>query len=110
MCVHVVMHGHVHSWCLQRNFGRPVEWALVRDYPWSTPTLRKLEQPVRMYGCRTLGPRVPNHAVGVTLAEWGLHALVRDYPYLVSDCPCLAEWVLVRRARNNPEVDRVDAV
>jgi hypothetical protein len=28
----------------QRNFGNPVEWALVREYPWSTPQLRKVDQ------------------------------------------------------------------
>lgn len=30
----------------QKNFGKPVEWALVKDYPWSTPQLRKLDAPV----------------------------------------------------------------
>ncbi len=35
---------------LQRNFGRPVEWALVREYPWSTPQLRKLDAPVDTAG------------------------------------------------------------
>jgi hypothetical protein len=34
----------------QKNFGRPVEWALVKDYPWSVPQLRKLEQPVDVHG------------------------------------------------------------
>lgn len=29
---------------LQRNFGNPVEWALVKEYPWSTPQLRKVDQ------------------------------------------------------------------
>lgn len=33
--------------CAQKNFGRPVEWALVKDHPWSTPQLRKLDTPVR---------------------------------------------------------------
>jgi len=28
---------------VQKNFGRPVEWALVQDYPWSAPQLRKVE-------------------------------------------------------------------
>ena len=32
----------------RRNFGRPVEWAMVKEYPWSTPQLRRLEQPVRL--------------------------------------------------------------
>lgn len=30
----------------QKNFGKPVEWALVKDYAWSTPQLRKLDKPV----------------------------------------------------------------
>lgn len=29
---------------LQKNFGRPVEWQLVQEYPWSAPQLRKVEQ------------------------------------------------------------------
>lgn len=33
---------------LQKNFGKPVEWALVKDHAWSTPQLRKLDQPVRI--------------------------------------------------------------
>ena len=28
------------------NFDRPVEYGLVKKYPWSTPTLQKLEAPV----------------------------------------------------------------
>ena len=32
----------------QKNFGKPVEWALVKDYPWSTPQLRKLDAPVSL--------------------------------------------------------------
>ncbi len=35
---------------LQKNFGRPVEYALVKDYDWSTPQLRKLDQPVDVDG------------------------------------------------------------
>ena len=31
---------------LQKNFGKPVEWALVKDHAWSTPQLRKLDNPV----------------------------------------------------------------
>uniref|UniRef100_A0A7S0V204 Uncharacterized protein n=1 Tax=Polytomella parva TaxID=51329 RepID=A0A7S0V204_9CHLO len=27
----------------KKNFGRPVEWELVREFPWSTPTLRRIE-------------------------------------------------------------------
>lgn len=34
----------------QKNFGKPVEWALVKDYAWSTPQLRKLDKPVRGEG------------------------------------------------------------
>jgi hypothetical protein len=26
----------------QRNFGRPQEWALVREFPWSAPQLRRI--------------------------------------------------------------------
>ncbi|MEW5303608.1 MAG: hypothetical protein WDW36_006284 [Sanguina aurantia] len=29
----------------KRNFGRPVEWAMVKRHPWSVPQLVKLEQP-----------------------------------------------------------------
>jgi hypothetical protein len=32
---------------MQKNFGKPVEWALVKDHAWSTPQLRKLDKPVR---------------------------------------------------------------
>ncbi|KAL6760919.1 hypothetical protein V8C86DRAFT_3132189 [Haematococcus lacustris] len=35
---------------LGKNFGRPVEWALVQDHPWSTPQLRKLDTPVDVEG------------------------------------------------------------
>lgn len=28
---------------LQKNFGRPVEWQLVKEYPWSVPQLRKVD-------------------------------------------------------------------
>ena len=31
---------------LQKNFDRPVEWGMIKDYPWSTPQLRKLDVPV----------------------------------------------------------------
>ncbi|KAL4436801.1 hypothetical protein ABPG75_003940 [Micractinium tetrahymenae] len=34
----------------KKNFGRPVEYALVKDYAWSTPQLRKLDQPVDVDG------------------------------------------------------------
>lgn len=34
----------------QKNFGKPVEWALVKDYAWSTPQLRKLDKPVDVEG------------------------------------------------------------
>ncbi len=47
--------GHAHT-CLslQRNFGRPVEWALVKDHDWSVPQLRKLDHPVRTRGIQLL--------------------------------------------------------
>ncbi|KAL6780997.1 hypothetical protein ACKKBG_A09345 [Auxenochlorella protothecoides x Auxenochlorella symbiontica] len=34
----------------KKNFGKPVEWALVKDYAWSTPQLRKLDKPVDVDG------------------------------------------------------------
>ncbi|KAI8102684.1 hypothetical protein M9434_005483 [Picochlorum sp. BPE23] len=34
----------------KKNFGKPVEWALVKDYAWSTPQLRKLDHPVDVNG------------------------------------------------------------
>ncbi|GMH33885.1 hypothetical protein BSKO_01719 [Bryopsis sp. KO-2023] len=34
----------------KKNFGRPVEWAMVKEFPWSTPQLRKLEAPVDVKG------------------------------------------------------------
>jgi hypothetical protein len=37
--------------CAQKNFGKPVEWALVKDYAWSAPQLRKLDKPVRLRRC-----------------------------------------------------------
>ena len=38
------------DWILvvQKNFDRPVEWGMIKDYPWSTPQLRKLDVPVRL--------------------------------------------------------------
>ncbi len=52
---------HLHAWkgsctaalhetmaAAQKNFGKPVEWGLVKDYAWSTPQLRKLDTPVRL--------------------------------------------------------------
>jgi len=35
---------------LQKNFGKPVEWGLVKKYPWSTATLQKLDVPLDMQG------------------------------------------------------------
>lgn len=32
----------------QKNFGKPVEWGMVKDHPWSTPQLRKLDVPVSL--------------------------------------------------------------
>ncbi|KAK9831895.1 hypothetical protein WJX81_006754 [Elliptochloris bilobata] len=34
----------------KNNFGRPVEWGMVKDYAWSTPQLRKLDVPVDVEG------------------------------------------------------------
>ncbi len=34
----------------QKNFGRPVEWGLIKDHAWSTPQLRKLDRPVDVEG------------------------------------------------------------
>ena len=34
----------------KKNFGKPVEWGLVKDYAWSTPQLRKLDEPVDVNG------------------------------------------------------------
>ena len=30
----------------KKNFGRPIEWGLVKRFPWSIPQLEKLEHPV----------------------------------------------------------------
>ncbi len=46
----------------QKNFGRPVEWALVKDHAWSTPQLRKLDNPVRATPADLLRPC---HMLGV---------------------------------------------
>ncbi|KAL0044053.1 hypothetical protein WJX82_006009 [Trebouxia sp. C0006] len=35
---------------LKKNFGKPVEWGMVKDHPWSTPQLRKLNVPVDVDG------------------------------------------------------------
>ncbi|DBA82324.1 TPA: hypothetical protein ACH3X2_000588 [Trebouxia sp. C0005] len=35
---------------LKKNFGKPVEWGMVKDHPWSTPQLRKLDVPVDVDG------------------------------------------------------------
>ncbi|CAG9463670.1 unnamed protein product [Pedinophyceae sp. YPF-701] len=34
----------------KKNFNRPVEYAMVKDFPWSTPALRKLDRPVDVKG------------------------------------------------------------
>ncbi|KAL3152789.1 hypothetical protein ABBQ38_012373 [Trebouxia sp. C0009 RCD-2024] len=34
----------------KKNFGKPVEWGMVKDHPWSTPQLRKLDTPVDVHG------------------------------------------------------------
>ena len=41
---HMLTHVHL----LQRNFGKPVEWGMVKDHPWSTPQLRRLDTPVSL--------------------------------------------------------------
>eukprot|EP01024_Parvocaulis_polyphysoides_P048891 TRINITY_DN468_c0_g2_i5.p3 TRINITY_DN468_c0_g2~~TRINITY_DN468_c0_g2_i5.p3 ORF type:complete len:123 (-),score=17.94 TRINITY_DN468_c0_g2_i5:818-1162(-) len=35
---------------LKKNFGKPIEYAMVKDHPWSTPQLRKLEVPIDVNG------------------------------------------------------------
>eukprot|EP00218_Dolichomastix_sp_CCMP3274_P016770 CAMPEP_0170133166 /NCGR_PEP_ID=MMETSP0033_2-20121228/1111_1 /TAXON_ID=195969 /ORGANISM="Dolichomastix tenuilepis, Strain CCMP3274" /LENGTH=123 /DNA_ID=CAMNT_0010368627 /DNA_START=15 /DNA_END=386 /DNA_ORIENTATION=- len=34
----------------KKNFGRPVEWGLVKKYPWSTATLMKLDVAIDVDG------------------------------------------------------------
>jgi|TARA_B110000003_G_scaffold91676_1_gene93860 hypothetical protein len=34
----------------QKNFGRPIEYGMVKRYPWSVPTLMKLDVPVDVDG------------------------------------------------------------
>eukprot|EP00854_Cymbomonas_tetramitiformis_P020325 gene20325-24341_t len=34
----------------KKNFGKPVEYGLVKKYPWSTATLQKLDVPVDVQG------------------------------------------------------------
>ena len=34
----------------KKNFGRPIEYGMVKRYPWSTPTLMKLEVPIDVDG------------------------------------------------------------
>ncbi|KAK9829440.1 hypothetical protein WJX72_005885 [[Myrmecia] bisecta] len=34
----------------KKNWGKPVEWGLVKDHPWSSAQLRKLEVPVDVDG------------------------------------------------------------
>ncbi len=43
---------------VQRNFDKPVEWGMIKDYPWSMPQLRKLDVPV----CPALMPDSANNA------------------------------------------------
>lgn len=33
---------------VQKNFGKPVEWALIKDHAWSTAQLRRLDVPVSL--------------------------------------------------------------
>lgn len=30
----------------KKNFGKPIEWAMIKRYPWSHPQLERLEVPV----------------------------------------------------------------
>jgi hypothetical protein len=30
----------------KKNFGKPIEWGLIKRFPWSQPQLEKLEVPV----------------------------------------------------------------
>lgn len=34
----------------QRNFDKPVEWSLQKEFPWSEPTLMRLQQPLTVDG------------------------------------------------------------
>ena len=54
----------------KKNFGRPVEWALVRKYPWSTPTLEKLD-----LCCNKLGGTITNDI----LKEWARRECTRGF-------------------------------
>ena len=49
LCSAADLISNMHMWVVQRNFDRPVEWGMIKDYPWSTPQLRKLDVPVRPY-------------------------------------------------------------
>jgi len=35
---------------LQRNFGKPVEWGMVKQYPWQEAVLMKLDVPLKVDG------------------------------------------------------------
>lgn len=35
---------------IKKNFGRPIEYAYVQQYPWSVPQIMKLAQPVDVHG------------------------------------------------------------
>ena len=49
--------------CLQKNFGKPVEWGMVKEHPWSTPQLRKLDTPVRLLSSKSDPPQKPGLCV-----------------------------------------------
>ena len=38
------------SCVVQKNFGRPIEYGMVKQHPWSVPTLQKLDFPVDVDG------------------------------------------------------------
>lgn len=54
----------------KRNFGRPVEYGLVKQYPWSAPQLVKLSQPVRL-----------SHSALVPSAAWRLVSHRRNHEF-----------------------------
>ena len=60
--------------CAQKNFGKPVEWGLVKDYAWSTPQLRKLDAPVAhpvshliFYRKRSLPSKIPVQCIKISV-------------------------------------------
>ena len=58
---------------LQKNFGKPVEWGMVKDHPWSTPQLRKLDVPVCSLVLHDFELNVHNTSMGKTSFNSTLH-------------------------------------